>query len=274
MLEIAFLGPTVIRLNGESILPSAGKPRQLLTLLALRADRAVQVPTLMAEIWDESIPRSAATTLQTYILQLRRRIAQALGEGEERAAGSAKDVLATRFGSYQLTCPVESSDLREFDRLAARGRDAMERCDPRTASAELASALVLWRGPAFADVTVGRSLEMETLRLEEAFLQVQALRIEADLQLGRHSELIGELRMLTAQHPMDEGFCAQFMTALYRSGGAWRALEAYQRLRRTLDAELGVEPSPRLQRLHLAVLRNEPLRDAPGVGVVPMRRAG
>jgi DNA-binding SARP family transcriptional activator len=122
----------------------------------------------------------------------------------------------------------------------------------------LAEALGLWRGPALVDVQAGHVLELEVQGLEEARMQVLSQRIEADLRLGRHAVLLRELRMLVAQHPLHETLCGQFMLALYRSGSAWRALEAYQRLRRTLSRELGIEPSWQLQRLHQAMLTGDP----------------
>ncbi len=263
-MDIEVLGPLNIRLNGAPIVPSAGKPRQILALLALRAGRIVPVPTLMEEIWGSRIPRSAQTTLQTYILQLRRRIGVALPNGSLR---SAKEVLATRFGGYQLTGPVHSSDLRTFRQLTAEGSAALGTDDPGRASELLGQALDLWRGSAMVDVPVGRILETEILGMEEARTRALELRIEADLRLGRHAELLGELRMLVAQHPLHENLCVQLMIALYRSGHTWRALEVYQRLRNTLVSELGVEPSRRVQRLHQLVLGGSP---ASLVGPDPM----
>ncbi|MFE6872762.1 BTAD domain-containing putative transcriptional regulator [Kitasatospora sp. NPDC057692] len=250
-MDISVLGPLEIRIDGNFIVPSAGKPRQLLALLALRAGRIVQVPTLMEEAWGARIPRSAQTTLQTYVLQLRRRIAAALPAG---APQTAKEVLATRLGGYQLTGAVHESDLRTFQRLTAEGSAALDAGDARRASDALGRALRLWRGPALADVPVGPVLETEVLGMDEARTRTVELRVEADLQLGRHAEILGELRMLTARHPLHENFSAQLMIAYYRSGHTWRALETYQRLRGALVGELGVEPSRRVQRLHQLVL--------------------
>lgn len=191
-----------------------------------------------------------------------RRIVAAVGPGSRM---NAKDVLATCFNGYQLTGAVDSFDLREFHRLAERGYEAAESGDPAAASVHLGRALRLWSGPALNDVPVGRVLRTDLVGMEEARMRALRQRIDADLLLGRHSALVPELRTLTAQHPMDENLCAQLMTSLYRSGGTSRALEAFQRLRRTLIDELGIEPSPRVQRLHQAVLLNtpdlEPLRE-------------
>ncbi|WP_329495098.1 AfsR/SARP family transcriptional regulator [Kitasatospora herbaricolor] len=260
-MEIAVLGPLSIRNNGVSVVPSAGKPRQILALLALRAGRVVPVATLMEEAWGDDIPRSAATTLQTYILQLRKKITSVLGAD---SGESAKDVLATSLGGYQLRASRDRSDLAEFGRLANRGAADLEAGNDQQASDQLRRALALWRGPALVDVPVGRILSMEVLGMDEARMQVLEHRIEADLRLGMHTVLLGELRMLVAQHPMHENLCAQLMLALYRSGSPWRALEVFRQLRATLREELGVEPSPRLQRLHRAVLANDPALDLPG----------
>ncbi|WP_156724683.1 AfsR/SARP family transcriptional regulator [Streptomyces apocyni] len=254
-MEIKILGPLAARENGVSVLPTAAKPRQILALLALQADHVVTVPTLMDEIWGEKIPRSAATTLQTYILQLRRKIAAALDGDPGR---EAKDVLITQHGGYLLQVQPGQVDVQEFEQLAASGRHAHEAGDHRVASELLGKALGMWDGRALVDVRVGSVLELEVLRLEEDRMASLELRIDSDLKLGRHAELVPELRVLSARHPMHENFCAQLMTALHRSGSAWRALEAFQRLRGSLVDELGLEPSPRLQQLHQAVLSADP----------------
>ncbi|MFI1190414.1 BTAD domain-containing putative transcriptional regulator [Streptomyces californicus] len=242
-----------IRLNGKSIVPTAGKPRQLLALLSLHCGRILPVSTLMEELWGDAIPRSASTTLQTYILQLRRLIAETLPHGSQQ---SAKDLLATHFNGYQLTLAPGAFDFREFERLALLGDAALELDNPRDASVYLNEALALWRGPALMDVPSGRVLAMEVIGMEEARMRVQEQRIMADLHLGKNSVLIPELCRLVAQHPMHETFSALLMIAFQRSGAGWRALQAFQQLRRTLIRELGVEPSGRLQRLHQAVLSN------------------
>ncbi|MFD5769985.1 BTAD domain-containing putative transcriptional regulator [Streptomyces sp. NPDC127049] len=257
-MEINVLGPLTATEHGVSVVPTAGKPRQILALLALQADRVVTVPTLMEEIWGEEIPRSAATTLQTYILQLRRKLATALAEDPHR---QAKEVLVTQHGGYLLQVQPGRVDAQEFLRLAASGRDAHEAGDYRTASELLRRSIELWQGPALVDVRVGRVLELEVLGLEEDRMAALERRIDADLHLGRHREIVPELRVLVARNPMHENFCAHLMTAQHRAGSSWRALESFQRLRTTLIDELGLEPSPRLQRLHQAVLAADPALD-------------
>ncbi|WP_328328313.1 MULTISPECIES: AfsR/SARP family transcriptional regulator [unclassified Streptomyces] len=253
--EIRLLGPLDVRIGGVSIVPSAGKPKQLLALLAQRCGRVVPVSTLMEEIWGETIPRSSTTTLQTYILQLRKLITEALPRD---CAGGAKDILVTHFNGYQLIIDSCASDVREFERLSVKGYLALESGDADTASKYLTQALEQWRGPALMDVPAGRVLHMESIGFEEGRMRAHEQRISADLSLGKHSMLVPELRMLVAQHPMDERFCAMLMVALHRSGAPWRALQVFRDLRKTLSGELGVEPSRRLQELHQAVLANTP----------------
>lgn len=257
-MEIKVLGPLEISEHGNSIVPSAGKPRQILALLALRGERMVKSPTLMEELWGDRIPRSATTTLQTYILQLRNKIAAAQ-HGEHRR--SPKDLLATSFGGYLLKVGPERSDFQEFKAQAAAGATALETGDHHTAATILDQALHLWRGPALADVPAGRVLERDALGMEETRMRALEQRIDADLQLGRHAALLAELRVLVAEHPMHESFCAQFMLALYRVGNIWRALEEFRGLRTTLVEELGIEPSARLRRLHQAILVEDPSLD-------------
>ncbi|MFJ3964857.1 BTAD domain-containing putative transcriptional regulator [Streptomyces sp. NPDC090036] len=257
-MRIQVLGPLSAEVNGGSIVPTAGKPRQVLSLLALYPGRVIPVPTLMEEIWGTQPPQSALTTLQTYILQLRRRLGTAMGPG---APGGAKDVLATRHGGYLLQVPEESVDVHHYERLAREGQSAFESGDDRVSADRLRAALDLWRGPALVDVRVGPILDIEVLRLEESRLVTVERRIDADLRLGRHAELIAELTDLTARHPQHEGLHSQVMVALYRSGRQATALDVYRRLRGRLIEDLGVEPSPQLQRLHQAMLAVDPQLD-------------
>lgn len=252
-LDIAVLGPVRVRVGGRSVVPTAGKPKQVLTLLALRCGRVVPVSTLMEEIWGDKIPRSGPTTLQTYILQVRKLIAQSLPEASRL---DAKDLLVTHFNGYQLAVPPNTFDLREFELGTGEGDAALAAGDAEAASRVLGRALDLWQGPALMDVPAGQILETEAMAMEEARMRAQELRIQADFRLGKHAMLVSELRKLVAQYPMHESFCAMLMIALQRSGAQWRALQAFRNLRQILIDELGIEPSGRLQRLHQAVLSN------------------
>jgi DNA-binding SARP family transcriptional activator len=253
-MEVELLGPLDVRVNGKRITPTAGKLRQVLALLALQAGQVVTVPTLIEELWRMQPPRCALTTLQTYILQLRRLI-----DGACNGSRSAKDVLATGCGGYLLD--VRDLDVQKYERLAAAGARAAEGADYENASRLLRSALEVWRGPVLVDVQVGLQLGIEVIRLEESKLGVLALRIDADLRLGRHYMLLSELAKLNATYPMHENLGVQFMLALYRSGQQWRAFEVYKRLRDTLVSELGMEPSARVQQLQQAILRSDPALD-------------
>lgn len=262
-MHIEVLGSLKVSECGISIVPTAGKPRQLLALLAIHNGRSVSVATLVEELWGDEIPRSATTTLQTYVLQLRRQISKALRSDGRR---NAKEVLSTSFGGYQLQSDPCVFDLREFEQLAMRGDTALDTGDAQSASDAFGQALALWRGPALQDVPTGRVLSMELLGMEEARMRVLDQRITADMRLGRHAALIPELRMLAAQHPLHEKLHARLMLALHRAGSTWRALETFQRLRNTLVMELGVEPSQRIQRLHQAILSNDPGLEFPTTG--------
>ncbi|MFH0246534.1 BTAD domain-containing putative transcriptional regulator [Streptomyces sp. HK10] len=256
-MDIEVLGALSVREHGISITPTAPKPRQVLALLALHADQVVQVSTLMDELWEDEPPRSARTTLQTYVLRLRELIGDALAEaGEERV--TAKDVLVTLPGGYRLNTRGGFVDFREFERRAGAGYRAMDAEDFSGAARRLRDALALWTGPALADVQVGNRAELEVRRLEESRLCALDQRIDADLRLGRHRELLSELTVLVNRHQLHESLHGQFMLALHRSGRRGEALNVYQRLRATLVRELGLEPSSALSRLQRSILVAQP----------------
>ncbi|MWA07962.1 BTAD domain-containing putative transcriptional regulator [Streptomyces sp. BA2] len=255
-MDIEVLGSLSVRENGTSITPTAPKPRQVLALLALHADRMVPVSSLMEELWGDTPPRSGRTTLQTYVLQLRELIAAALekGDGGEGERPAAKDVLVTMPGGYLLSSGDGHSDVRTFERLAGMGYRAMDAGDFAGAARQLREALMLWFGTAFADVQAGPQLEMEIQRLDESRLCALEQRIEADLRLGRHREVLAELTILVNRYRTHESLHAQFMLALYRSGRRSEALDVYQRLRATLVRDIGLEPSAGLRRLQQSIL--------------------
>ncbi|MFI8347516.1 BTAD domain-containing putative transcriptional regulator [Streptomyces sp. NPDC085596] len=279
-MQVKLLGPFVAQEHHGSIVPSAAKPRQILALLALRAGGIVTTATLMEEVWGDRPPRSAPTTLQTYILKLRRLLEQALtapddplliGAAARPVAADqlhAKEVLVTRHGGYQLDIEPGTVDTQEFERLQEIGQAAFTAGDFAAASTLLGQALALWRGPALVDVRTGLELEIEVLRLEEARMTALESRIAADLRLGRHGRVLSELAALSAQHPLHEGLHAQYMAAQYASGRVWQALQTYQRLRHTLDVELGIEPSAPVRRLYESMVAADVLLDAPS-GLLP-----
>ncbi|MFJ8150352.1 BTAD domain-containing putative transcriptional regulator [Streptomyces sp. NPDC096094] len=256
-MDIEVLGALSVREHGVSITPTAPKPRQVLALLALHADRVVQVSSLIEELWDDEPPRSARTTLQTYVLQLRELIGAALAAGGETDV-TAKDILVTLPGGYRLDSRGGRVDFREFEQRAGAGYRAMDAEDFTGAARRLREALSLWTGSALADVSAGGRLDLEVRRLEESRLCALDQRIEADLRLGRHRELLSELTVLVNRHRMHESLHGQFMVALHRSGRRGEALSVYQRLRATLVHELGLEPSATIGRLQRSILMAAP----------------
>ncbi|WP_338673606.1 AfsR/SARP family transcriptional regulator [Streptomyces sp. SCSIO 30461] len=254
-MRIQVLGPLSAEVDGGSIVPTTGKLRQILALLALYPGRVIPVPTLMEEIWGTQLPQNARTALRTCVLQLRRRL------GTSTGPGGAGEVLATRHGGYLMRMPPEAVDAHEYEALAGRGHSAFEDGRDELAAGLLRKALVLWKGPALAGVQVGPILEIELMRLEESRLVTTERRVDVDLCMGRHAELITELAELIARHPHREGLHAQAMVALYRSGRQTTALDVYRRLRARLVGERGLEPSPQLQRLHQAMITVDPALD-------------
>lgn len=247
-MDIKILGPLTAQQNRISILPAADKPRKIFAVLAMNANNVVPVYLLIEEIWGEHPPRSAATTLQTYILQLRKKIAAALGRGSRQGP---KDILTTRNGGYLLAVPPGGCDVERFHLLTQESRTS---ADTLGAYRLLNRALDLWRGPALVDVPLGPPLEQEVVRLRELRMKAILKRNEVGLKFGLHLELLSDLAALCKENPMNENLHAQFVLALYRAGRVSDALCAFQRLRKTLVDELGLEPSTRLRTLQLDVL--------------------
>ncbi|MEH1125630.1 AfsR/SARP family transcriptional regulator [Micromonospora sp. CPCC 206061] len=262
------LGPLLVR--SESAVPGASppapaaghltapKPRKVLALLLLRANLVVPVETLIAELWGDEPPASAHTTLQTYILQIRRMLGRILNACPERVAS---EILITASGGYRLHVGPNELDLHEYERLAEEGRQALSRLDDVEGAALLGRALAMWQGGALIDVRLGPVLQVEVRRLEEGRLDLWQQRIDAELRLDRHHAVLGELGSLAARHPLHEDLQAQYMVALYRAGRRTDALEAFHRLRDTLQNDLGLEPSQRIQRLQHAILTADPTLD-------------
>lgn len=251
------LGTFEVRVNGELVVPTAPKPRKVLALLVLHANHVVSTPALMRELWGEQPPSSAATTLQTYILLLRKLLAPALDGGAEEA----KRQLSTCQGGYKLRMPSDAVDLYAFEERCRAGRQALARGDNESAALTLRAALDLWRDDALVDVAAGPLLEVAVVRMRESRLGALEQRIEADLRLGRHHELLGELSALVVEFPLNENLHAQLMLALYRSGRKAQALGVYHRLRTAFVNDLGLDPSSRVHEMHQAILASEPSLD-------------
>jgi len=268
-LRVRILGPFASYRGQQDVTPRGPKQRQILAVLALNAGRVVTTSLLAEELWRDHQPRHVASALQTHMLHLRNRLANGEPGDPERT-----EVIRTTFSGYLLDPMSAKTDVGEFDGLARAGRAAAEAGDRRSASDLLAAALAVWCGPALADVRLGPVLELEAASLEGTRLGVLERRIETDLTLSRHTDIIGELTLLTARYPMNENFCALLMTALYRCGHVDLALAAFRRIRAALASELGVDPGSRLQRLHQAVLSGDAAlqptaaSDAPASGSV------
>ncbi|TDC72037.1 helix-turn-helix domain-containing protein [Actinomadura sp. GC306] len=257
-MEFRVLGSFEIMLAEENIAPTAPKPRQVAALLALRRNSVVRTSELIDELWEDDPPVSAMTTLQTYIYKLRK-IFQRCGAGE---------VLQTRPAGYMLAVPDEDVDLHWFEQAIKEGRAVLDRGDPVRAAEILADALAMWRGPALVDVLAGNLLSAYVARLEEVRFRALELRIETDLKVGRHLELIGELKSLVVRYPLHEGFHTSLMTALHHSGRRYEALDVYRTLRGNLVEQLGLEPGREARELHQSLLSADaPAPSAPSSAV-------
>ena len=254
-MEFRILGPLEVHGDSGPLAIGHGKQRALLALLLLEANRVVSSDRLIDELWGERPPPTVAKALQGHVSALRKLL------GAER--------IVTRAPGYELRVDDEELDLRRFQSLAARGAAAREAGDPAAAHDLLRQALALWRGPPLADVAFERFVLAEAQRLEELRLTALEERIEADLALGRHAELTGELEALVAAHPYREGLRAQQMLALYRCARQAEALECYRSLHRTLVEELGIEPGARLQELERAILNQDPALDLAAAPATP-----
>jgi predicted ATPase/DNA-binding SARP family transcriptional activator len=241
-MQYRVLGPLEVR-DGEESLPLAGaKQRALLALLLLHANRVLSRDRLIDELWGDEPPATAVTSLQVYVSRLRKVL--------------PADRLLTRPPGYVLEVEPDELDLRRFERLLAEGHEALAADDAERAAIVLHQALELWRGPALAEFAFEPFAQAEIGRLEDLRLAAVEERIEADLALGRHADLIGELEALIAENPHRERLRGQLILALYRSGRQAEALQAYQAARRALD-DLGIEPSEELQRLEKAMLTHD-----------------
>ncbi|KAB2381577.1 AfsR/SARP family transcriptional regulator [Actinomadura montaniterrae] len=250
-MRFGVLGTLEIVDGDEVYMPSAPKVCQVLSLLLMRANRIVGTDAVIEELWDQAPVRSAVTTAQTYIYQLRKTLIS------YEVPGSGEPKLLTRPPGYVLRVKDDELDAQIFGRLTSQGRRLLEEGRPEEARNRLGEALALWRGPALANVARGPLLEGHVARLEELRVEALEMRVRADLELGRHRELIPELRTIVASHPLHEWFHGRLIEALHRSGRRGEALRAYEDTRRILDEQLGLEPSSELQDLQLQVLTTE-----------------
>ena len=259
-IEFGVLGPVEATRGGERLPLGGSKQRALLAVLVLHANEVVSTEQLIDELWADDPPATAVKMVQVYVSRLRH---------EFERADAENGLLVTSAPGYVLRLARDQADLDRFQGLAEAGHAA--RPDrPDEASQLFASALALWRGAALSDVALEPFAQAAIPRLDELRLATLEERIDVDLALGRHGRLVGELRELVGQHPLRERFRLQLMLALYRSGRQAEALEAYRDARVTLSDELGIEPSPELQQLETAVLRQDPSLDLPATTPTPL----
>jgi DNA-binding SARP family transcriptional activator/tetratricopeptide (TPR) repeat protein len=244
-MDVRVLGPLEASAGGRPLSLGGGKPRALLTMLALQAGSPVSADHLIEGLWGESPPATANKMIQIFVSQVRKAL---------DASGDAGR-LVTRGRGYELRIDADDVDALRFERLLAAQA-------PR-------EALALWRGPPLEELSGEPFAAAEIRRLEELRLAALEQAVEQDLAAGRHREVIGELDALVAQEPLNERFHAQRMLALYRSGRQSDALAAYRHARETLIDEVGLEPGPELQGLNDAMLQHDPSLAAPAAAATP-----
>ena len=238
-LDFRILGPLEVSDETGHVALGGPKQRGLLAILVLEAGRVVSTDRLIDLLWGEEAPKTATASLQNAVGRLRR----ALGA----------DVLETRAPGYVLSVSPEQIDARRFERTLVDAR----RLPPAERRAQIEQALTLWRGPALAEFAFDDFAQAETRRLEELRLVAIEARVEADLELGLHGDVIGELESLVGDFPLRETFRRLLMLALYRAGRQAEALEVYQDARARFIDELGIEPGPELKRLQSEILRHD-----------------
>jgi len=250
-VEFSVLGPLEVRRGGEPLTLGGFKRRAVLAALLLRAGDPVPSDQLLIEVWGAEPPPTAPAALQNAISQLRK----TLEPDRERAEPSR--LLVTDAAGYRLVVAPDRLDVSRFERLVAEGRGAREGGDSRRAGLVLREALALWRGPALAEFRYEDFAQAAIARLEELRVLAVEERIQADLDGGAGSELVGDLEGLVRAYPLRERLHGLLMLALYRAGRQADALAAYQEARRKLVDELGIEPSPTLHALERKILAHD-----------------
>jgi DNA-binding SARP family transcriptional activator len=262
--EYRILGPIEALRDGVSVPLGGSKQRAVLAILLSRCGETVPTTRLIDQIWSDDPPATAPNVLQGYISALRKEL--------------GKDAIATRGGGYAIFVDDGAFDLRQFERHAAAGSEALAEGRPGEASAAFGAGLALWRGPSLADLAGEPFARPIAGRLDELRLIALERRIEADLECGRSADVVAELEALTAEHPLRERLRALQMLALYRSGRQTESLEVYRRARAAMVEQAGIEPGPALQALEQAILRQDPSlagpdTDHPRSGAAPAGRA-
>jgi ABC-type transport system substrate-binding protein/DNA-binding SARP family transcriptional activator/streptogramin lyase len=262
VIDYRLLGRIEAGVDGRVLDIGGPKQQALLAVLVLSANHPVSRDVLIDRLWGERPPAGAQHTLEVYISRLRKAL--------EPAAGGP--VVLTRPGAYVLQAAGERIDVRRFERFAGEGRRALAAGAPGRAAADLREALALWRGAALADVGDEPFAQAEIARLEELRAGAIEDRIEADLALGCHGDMVGELEALAAAHPLRERLYQLLMIALYRCGRQAEALAVYHSARTTLVEELGIEPGPDLKRVERAILEQDVSLDLPAIAAIEAER--
>jgi DNA-binding SARP family transcriptional activator len=237
------LGPLEVRTDRGWAKIGAGKQRSVLGTLLLRPGEPVSTDVLIDEVWPDKPPAKAANLISVYVHHLRKLIGDADGQ-----------VIVTRAPGYQLALGPGDLDADRFTALVANGRRALADDVPERAVEMLDEALSLWRGPALADVRLTHQMTAEKDRLEESRAGAEELHAEASLACGRYAEAVPRLRRLLADHPLREKLWALLMRALCGAGRQAEALEVYEKARKTISEELGVDPGAELRQLHQQIL--------------------
>lgn len=237
-MKLQVLGPVAASVDGEPLTLGGIKQRTVLAVLLARRPRPVSADALAEAVWGDELPDRARRRVQTYVSTLRSIVG---------------DVVEKQGDGWSLTVAADDIDAARFEHLyqSSIGQE------PEAAAELLGQALSLWRGPPYAEVEANGELDAEVTRLIQLRATVLHARIEADLDRGRHAELIGELESLIGEHPYHEQFRAQHVLALYRSGRQRDALRSFAELRERLVDELGVDPSPELQELERRILDHD-----------------
>jgi DNA-binding SARP family transcriptional activator len=251
-VHFELLGPLRVVDGDSDVTPARPKQRALLTVLLLRRGEVVPGADLIEALWGEEPPGTVQTALHGHVSNLRKLL--------------GADRIRTRPPGYLLRAAPDEVDLARFEALLA---DARARDDPGERSARLREALSLWRGTPLADLGDEAFAEREIARLEELRLAAIEDRVDADLALGRHSELVAELEPLVAEHVFRERLRGQLMLALYRCGRQADALGVFRSGRRALVDELGIDPGPALRDIELRILRQDASLDAPAAPAPP-----
>jgi DNA-binding SARP family transcriptional activator/streptogramin lyase len=248
-MEFRILGPFELVENGRPINVAGGRQRALLALLLVHANEVVASDHLIDGLWGERPPATAQKVLQNAISQLRRTLDD--------------DAIVTRAPGYLLRVDPDAIDAGRFEALLEDGSRMLASGNTEEAATTLREALSLWRGRALDEFAYEPFAQTQIARLEELRLRAIEERIEADLVLGRHADLVGELERLATEHPLRERLRGQLMLALYRSGRQAEALRAYDDGRRVFAAELGLQPGAALQRLEKEILIQDPALEPP-----------